>query len=46
MVRRGVHMASLVRTSSGFRPHALMISFSASIFDVYVLGVMDNPDAA
>ena len=39
-------MASRVRISSGFRPHALMISFSASIFDVCVLGVIDNPDAA
>ncbi len=38
-------MAFLVRISSGFRPHAIMISFSASIFDVCILGVIANPDA-
>jgi len=37
-------MASLVRISSGLSPHALMISFRASIFDVEVLGLIDNPE--
>jgi len=38
--------ASLVRISSGFRPHALMISLRASILLTRVLGRMLKADDA
>ena len=46
IVACGFASASLVKISSGLSPHALMISFKASILDKRVLGLMPKPDAA
>lgn len=40
-----MNVASLVSISSGFRPYDVMISFSASTFDICDLGLMDSLDA-
>lgn len=46
IVRLGFVNASLVRISSGFSPHARIISLRASILLRRVFGVMLRPDAA
>ena len=45
MVLCGSVRAFLVRISSGFIPHALMISLRASILLIRVLGFIDRPEA-
>ena len=42
----GWAVAFLTRISSGFSPHALTTSFSASILLTWVFGLIENPEQA